>query len=238
MARLPACGSAQEPDRAALDRDGSRPGRRAAAPASAEAYRQLRSAGLRHRRPRLPASAVRRRAAGAVRVMSSGASAGPFLDVSRPRLLRRRAGPALDCLPARLPGQPALLRLLHRRPQGDIRVDEFKRRSATQAARGSRRAVIEIPHRENSNHNGGQLQFLGDHPLPGDRRRRVRRRSAQQCPGPRQPARKAAADRPPSLRRAPLLDPGRQPVRRSRRRPRRDLQLRPAQPLPLLLRHS
>ena len=46
--------------------------------------------------------------------------------------------------------------------QGDIRVDEFKRRNATQAARGSRRAVIEIPHKANSNHNGGQLQFLGD----------------------------------------------------------------------------
>jgi glucose/arabinose dehydrogenase len=46
--------------------------------------------------------------------------------------------------------------------QGDIRVDEFKRHSATRAARGSRRAVIDIPHRENSNHNGGQLQFLGD----------------------------------------------------------------------------
>jgi glucose/arabinose dehydrogenase len=46
--------------------------------------------------------------------------------------------------------------------QGDIRVDEFKRRSATRAARGSRRAVLDIPHRENSNHNGGQLQFLGD----------------------------------------------------------------------------
>jgi glucose/arabinose dehydrogenase len=44
---------------------------------------------------------------------------------------------------------------------GDIRVDEFKRRSATRAARGSRRPVIRIPHRENSNHNGGQLQFLG-----------------------------------------------------------------------------
>jgi glucose/arabinose dehydrogenase len=45
--------------------------------------------------------------------------------------------------------------------QGDIRVDEFHRRSATRAARGSRRAVIQIPHRANSNHNGGQLQFLG-----------------------------------------------------------------------------
>jgi glucose/arabinose dehydrogenase len=47
--------------------------------------------------------------------------------------------------------------------QGDIRVDEFKRKNATRAARGSRRVVIEIPHRANSNHNGGQLQFLGDH---------------------------------------------------------------------------
>ncbi|HEY5816023.1 MAG TPA: PQQ-dependent sugar dehydrogenase [Solirubrobacterales bacterium] len=46
--------------------------------------------------------------------------------------------------------------------EGDIRVDEFKRKSATVAARGSRRAVIEIPHQTNSNHNGGQLQFLGE----------------------------------------------------------------------------
>jgi glucose/arabinose dehydrogenase len=46
--------------------------------------------------------------------------------------------------------------------QGDIRVDEFKRRSSTRAASGSRRPLIEIPHRVNSNHNGGQLQFLGD----------------------------------------------------------------------------
>jgi glucose/arabinose dehydrogenase len=46
--------------------------------------------------------------------------------------------------------------------KGNIRVDEFKRRSATRAARGSRRAVIEIPHPVNANHNGGQLQFLGN----------------------------------------------------------------------------
>ena len=47
-------------------------------------------------------------------------------------------------------------------PQGNIRVDELKRRSATRAARDSRRAVIEIPHPVNANHNGGQLQFLGN----------------------------------------------------------------------------
>ena len=45
---------------------------------------------------------------------------------------------------------------------GNIRVDEFRRRSAARAARGSRRAVIRIPHPVNANHNGGQLQFLGD----------------------------------------------------------------------------
>ena len=45
---------------------------------------------------------------------------------------------------------------------GDIEVDEFRRRSTTRVARGSRRAVIRIPHPVNANHNGGQLQFLGD----------------------------------------------------------------------------
>jgi glucose/arabinose dehydrogenase len=46
--------------------------------------------------------------------------------------------------------------------QGSIRIDEFKRRSATRAARGSRRALVRIPHPINANHNGGQLQFLGN----------------------------------------------------------------------------
>ncbi len=45
---------------------------------------------------------------------------------------------------------------------GNIRVDEFQRSSATRADPGSRRNVIEIAHPVNTNHNGGQLQFLGD----------------------------------------------------------------------------
>ncbi len=45
---------------------------------------------------------------------------------------------------------------------GNIRVDEFRRRSPTRAAAGSQRRVIEIPHPVNANHNGGQLQFLGN----------------------------------------------------------------------------
>ncbi len=43
---------------------------------------------------------------------------------------------------------------------GAIQIDEFQRRSAIRAAEGSRRRVITIPHPVNSNHNGGQLQFL------------------------------------------------------------------------------
>ena len=45
---------------------------------------------------------------------------------------------------------------------GNIRIDEFKRAGATRGASGSRREVILIPHPVNANHNGGQLQFLGD----------------------------------------------------------------------------
>jgi glucose/arabinose dehydrogenase len=45
---------------------------------------------------------------------------------------------------------------------GAIRVDEFRRRSPTRAAFGSRRSVISIPHPVNANHNGGDLHFLGN----------------------------------------------------------------------------
>jgi glucose/arabinose dehydrogenase len=44
---------------------------------------------------------------------------------------------------------------------GDIRVDEFQRRTAVIARPNTRRPVITVPHRTNSNHNGGQIQFLG-----------------------------------------------------------------------------
>src|SRR5262249_16919606 len=45
--------------------------------------------------------------------------------------------------------------------KGNIRVDEFKRRTPTVAARGSGRERIETPHPVNATHNGGQLQFFG-----------------------------------------------------------------------------
>jgi glucose/arabinose dehydrogenase len=45
---------------------------------------------------------------------------------------------------------------------GSIEIDEFHRSSPTRAAPGSRRTVITIPHPVNANHNGGQMQFLGE----------------------------------------------------------------------------
>jgi glucose/arabinose dehydrogenase len=48
--------------------------------------------------------------------------------------------------------------------QGDIRVDEYLRsKNPLLANSKSSRSVIEIPHKENSNHNGGQMHFLGDY---------------------------------------------------------------------------
>ena len=44
---------------------------------------------------------------------------------------------------------------------GSIRIDEMHRGSATRAAAGAR-SVIRIPHPTNANHNGGQMQFLGN----------------------------------------------------------------------------
>jgi glucose/arabinose dehydrogenase len=45
---------------------------------------------------------------------------------------------------------------------GSIEIDEYHRQSPTRAAPKSRRAVITIPHPTNANHNGGQMQFLGE----------------------------------------------------------------------------
>jgi glucose/arabinose dehydrogenase len=46
--------------------------------------------------------------------------------------------------------------------RGSIQIDEYRRAAATRADPGSRRGVITIPHPVNANHNGGQMEFLGD----------------------------------------------------------------------------
>jgi glucose/arabinose dehydrogenase len=99
---------------------------------------------------------------GEVRVLRGGRKLGkPFLDISG----LVSAGGERGLLSIAFPPDYKESRrfyVYYTDPQGDIRIDELKRKSATRAARGSRRAVVEIPHRANSNHNGGQLQFLGN----------------------------------------------------------------------------
>lgn len=98
---------------------------------------------------------------GRVMVMRGGRRAGTFLDI---RGLVQSGGEE-GLLSIAFPPDYARSRRFYAYytdNAGDLQVDEFRRRSATRAARGSQRSVIRIPHPVNSNHNGGQLQFLGD----------------------------------------------------------------------------
>jgi glucose/arabinose dehydrogenase len=97
---------------------------------------------------------------GRVIVLKNGRRAGTFLD------LRSRVGFGGErgLLSVAFPPDYAQSRAFYAYytdQSGNLRIDEFKRRSAVRAAAGSRRSVIEVPHPVNSNHNGGQLQFLG-----------------------------------------------------------------------------
>jgi glucose/arabinose dehydrogenase len=100
---------------------------------------------------------------GRVEVMRAGRKLGhPFLDI---RDLVGYDGGERGLLSIAFPPDyrsSGRLYVYYTDNDGNIRVDEFRRRGATRAARGSRRTVLEIPHPFNSNHNGGQLQFLGN----------------------------------------------------------------------------
>jgi glucose/arabinose dehydrogenase len=100
---------------------------------------------------------------GAVRVVRKGRTLKrPFLNI---RSLVGYDGEERGLLSVAFPPdykQSGLFYVDYTDQQGDINVVEFKRRSATRAKAGSARTVLQIAHRENSNHNGGQLQFLGN----------------------------------------------------------------------------
>jgi hypothetical protein len=100
---------------------------------------------------------------GTVRILRNGHELGsPFLDI---RGLVGDDGGERGLLSIAFPpdyAQSGRFYVYYTDNDGNIRVEEFQRRSATRAARDSRRTVIEIPHPVNANHNGGQLQFLGD----------------------------------------------------------------------------
>jgi glucose/arabinose dehydrogenase len=85
----------------------------------------------------------------------------PFLDISGKVSYGGERGLLSVAFPPDY-GQSRRFYVYYTDDAGNIRIDEFKRASATRAAAGSDRQVIEIPHPVNANHNGGQLQFLGN----------------------------------------------------------------------------
>ncbi len=159
LAALPSCGSAKSPEK----------------PEAREGTRQRKGGGVALKRigsfeepvyvtgaPRFPRLLFVVEQPGTVEVMRKGHKLGrPFLDV---RGLVGYDGAERGLLSIAFPPDYAESRrfyVYYTDNRGNIRVDEFKRASATRAARSSRRPVIEIPHPVNANHNGGQLQFLG-----------------------------------------------------------------------------
>jgi glucose/arabinose dehydrogenase len=98
---------------------------------------------------------------GRIRVLKGGHRAGTFLDIHG----LVNYGGERGLLSVAFPPDYARSKrfyVYYTDSAGAIQIDEFRRRSATRAAAGSRWPVITIPHPVNSNHNGGQLQFLGN----------------------------------------------------------------------------
>ena len=186
-----------------------------------------------------PEAALRRRAAGQGRGPARRpASCGqPFLDISRRVAFGGERGLLSIAFPPDYREQRALLRLLHRQrgQHPDRRVPAPQRRPAPRA--GSRRAGDRDPPPVNANHNGGQLQFLGDLLYFG---------TGDGGSGGDPP--NNAQNRDVLLGKLLRIDPrptGGRPYSVpaanpfvGRPGPRRDLQLRAAQPVPLLLRHG
>ena len=164
LGALPACGSAQQP---AGGKPAARPGNRKAAPHPSgvglkkigEFDEPVYVAGA----PGFPDLLFVVEQPGRVEVLRKGHELGhPFLDL---RSLVGYDGGERGLLSIAFPPDYAQSRsfyVYYTDKQGNIRIDEFKRAGATRAARGSRRAVIQIPHPVNANHNGGQMQFLGN----------------------------------------------------------------------------
>jgi Glucose / Sorbosone dehydrogenase len=99
---------------------------------------------------------------GRIQVLRNGRRLGrPFLDISGRVSVEGERGLLSAAFPPDY-RESGRFYVYYTDNSGNIRIDEFHRRSQTRAAFGSRRPVIEIPHEENSNHNGGQAQFLGN----------------------------------------------------------------------------
>ena len=168
---------------------------------------------------------------------------GRRLAPALPRHLRAWSATAASAACSRSPSRPTTrssgrFYVYYTDTRGDIRVDEFKRRSATRAARRLAPRGDRDPPPDQLQPQRRPAAVPRRPPLLRHRRRRLRRRPAEQRPEQGQPARQAAADRPARPRGGtPYSVPADNPFVGTARA-RRDLQLRPAQPVPLLLRHG
>ena len=119
--------------------------------------------------------------------------------------------------------------------RGFIQIDQYRRSSdPDRADPGSRRSVMTRAPLPQQPQGRPAPVRPRRHALRRLRRRRRRRRPRRERPEPEPHPRQADQDRPAPGRR--LLDPLLEPVRAPARRPPRDLRLRAAQPLPLLVR--
>ncbi|HEY6551123.1 MAG TPA: PQQ-dependent sugar dehydrogenase [Solirubrobacterales bacterium] len=156
LVALPACGTAQQHDR-------TEPAQRHAGSVALKRIGNFDSPTYVAGAPNLPKLLFVVEQPGTVQIVRDGHKLGhPFLDI---RGMVGDDGGERGLLSLAFPPNYAgsgHFYVYYTDNRGNIRVEEFQRRSATRAARSSRRTVIEIPHPVNANHNGGQLQFLGD----------------------------------------------------------------------------
>jgi glucose/arabinose dehydrogenase len=161
---LPACGSADSTAPGGENAAGASTG----AAASAKGGVALKSIGRFEQpvyvtgAPGFPELLFVVEQAGKVQVLKNGRRlATPFLNLSGPVQFEGERGLLSIAFPPDY-AQSKLFYAYYTDAAGSIRVDEFKRVSPTRAMSNTRRSVISIPHAENSNHNGGQMQFLGN----------------------------------------------------------------------------
>jgi glucose/arabinose dehydrogenase len=162
LGALPACGSAQDPEQTTRD-DGASSTQRRGGGVALQRIGAFDAPTFVSGAPGFPDLLFVVEQRGTIAVLSKGRKARrPFLDI---RGLVSYDGGEEGLLSVAFPPdfpQSRRFYVYYTDRQGNIRVDEFKRRSALRASRGSGRNVIVIPHPVNANHNGGQLQFLGN----------------------------------------------------------------------------
>ena len=179
--------------------------------------------------------------AGRIRVVRNGQTlAEPFLDSARQVTSRRRAGPAAARVRARLRDQRPLLRRLHRprrrhaRSSSTTRASDGTRRPRHRA-RGCLQRPARAPTTTAASSRSGPTACSTSASATAAAAATSTANAATARTSARCSARSCASTRRPT-RRPALHDPARQPVRRTRRRRGRDLGLRPAQPVALLVR--